>query len=164
MSTNDFLPHILVLPEDDADSQLANGFLLNVDWSRQRQIQVLPIVGGWRKVLECFQSDHIGYMKRYPQRYIVLLIDFDEQEDRLDIAKRVIPDDLKDRVFVPGARKDPEGLRKAGLGSFETIGIKLANDCREETDTTWGHDLLRHNVNELTRLREQVRSILFPFN
>ncbi len=40
MSVNKFLPHVLVLPEDDADSQLANGFLLNRRCLIQR-IQVL---------------------------------------------------------------------------------------------------------------------------
>jgi hypothetical protein len=37
----------------------------------------------------------------------------------------------------------------------------LAKDCREETDTTWGHRLLRHNAGELDRLRKYVRPILF---
>jgi hypothetical protein len=37
----------------------------------------------------------------------------------------------------------------------------MARDCREETEETWGHELLRHNAGELARLREQVRPILF---
>jgi len=37
----------------------------------------------------------------------------------------------------------------------------MAKDCREDTDTTWGHPLLRHNTGELDRLREHVRPILF---
>ncbi|MGH9755263.1 MAG: hypothetical protein ACREA2_21000 [Blastocatellia bacterium] len=161
MSVNKNQPHIYVLPEDKADRELATGFHMEVDQKRYRQMQVLPEMGGWLKVLDCFQSDHIKDMKRYPKRYMVLLIDFDEREDRLDGAKQAIPDDLKDRVFVLGARKDPEGLRSAGLGSPETIGKALAKDCREETDKTWGHDLLRHNASELDRLREHVRPILF---
>jgi hypothetical protein len=161
MSANMDRPHILVLPEDDADRQLANGFLLEVDWIRQRQMQVLKVAGGWKKVLECFQSDHIEDMNRCRHRFMVLLIDFDEKEDRLDKAKKAIPDDLKDRVFVLGARKDPEGLRRAGLGSLETIGKALARDCREDVDATWGHALLQHNASELDRLRKHVRPILF---
>lgn len=161
MGANLDRPHVLVLPEDDANRQLANGFFLGVDLIRQRQIQVLKVAGGWIKVLERFQSDHVAKMDGCPNRFMVLLIDFDEREDRLDRAKQTIPDDLKDRVFVLGARKDPEGLRRAGLGTPENIGEALARDCREETDTIWGHDLLRHNASELDRLRKHVRPILF---
>ena len=92
---------------------------------------------------------------------MVLLIDFDGKEDRLEEAKAGIPGHLTDRVFVLGAWTEPEAL-KADLGSYETIGLALAKDCREGTDTTWGHDLLRHNATELDRLRKHVRPILFP--
>jgi hypothetical protein len=67
---------------------------------------------------------------------------------------------LTGRVFILGALTEPEAL-KADLGSYETIGLAMARDCREETDTTWGHRLLRHNERELDRLRAKVRPILF---
>lgn len=166
MSVNKHRPHVFVLPEDDADRQLAKGFHQDVDSNRYHQMQVLPEAGGWTEVLERFKSDHVIEMDRYPHRFMVLLIDFDDREDRLDIAKAAIPDRLTDRVFVLGASKDPEHLlkavRKAKLGSYEAIGSALAKDCREETDySTWGHPLLQHNANELARLREHVRPILF---
>jgi hypothetical protein len=100
-------------------------------------------------------------MDRYPARFIVLLIDFDGREDRLQDAKTRIPERLSDRVFILGAFSEPEAL-KANLGYYETIGLAMARDCREATNTTWGHDLLRHNATELDRLREHVRPILFP--
>jgi hypothetical protein len=56
---------------------------------------------------------------------------------------------------------EPEEL-KATLCSYETIGMALAQDCREGTDTTWGHALLKHNTAEIERLRQHVRPILFP--
>lgn len=162
MMVNKNRPHVLVLPEDDANRQLANGFHLEVGLIRQ--MQALQVAGGWRNVLARFKSDQESDMRRYPHRHMVLLIDFDNQEDRLDIAKNAIPDDLKDRVFVLGAQKEPEDLQKAGLGPPETIGRALARDCREETNETWGHDLLKHNVNEIARLRDSLRQILFqPF-
>ena len=40
MSVNKYRPHIFVLPEDDTNLQLANGFHLQVAWTRQRQMQV----------------------------------------------------------------------------------------------------------------------------
>ena len=92
---------------------------------------------------------------------MVLLIDFNGSEGRLENAKAVIPNHLIDRVFIIGVWTEPEALRRANLGSYETIGRAMAKDCREETDTAWGHDLLRHNASEIDRLRECVRPILF---
>jgi hypothetical protein len=160
MSVNKRQPHVLVLPEDDADRQLAKGFHLDLHLST-RKFQVLPEVGGWSRVLECFLSDHVPDVDRYPGRFMVLLIDFDRKKERLQKAKARIPQHLTDRVFILGSWSNPEALRP-DLGSYETIGLALAQDCREETNSTWGHDLLRHNSSELDRLREQVRPLLFP--
>lgn len=159
MSVNRYLPHVLVLPEDDACRQMAIGFQQATPLPRQ--IRVEPVAGGWQNVLRVFQSDHVGGMGRYPDRFMVLLIDFDCQEDRRNQARALIPDDLNNRVFVLGVWTEPEDLR-ANLGSYETIGSDMAKDCREETNTTWGHQLLRHNAVEITRLREHVRPFLFP--
>lgn len=159
MSVNRHKPHVLVLPEDDANRQLANGFLLHPSLSTQ--IQVLEEVGGWSKVLDCFERDHVRAMITYPSRTMVLLIDFDGQEDRLDRAKAVIPGNLKDRVFVLGVWTEPEAL-KANLGRrYEEIGQAMAEDCHHATATTWRHELLQHNTSEIERMRQQVRSILF---
>ena len=160
MSANRYQPHVHVLPEDDANSQLANGFVLDQRVST-RQIQVLEPARGWMNVLECFKSDHVRMMLACPNRYMVLLIDFDGHEDRLRYAKKVIPERLIDRVFVLGVLTEPEDLRKAGFGNYETIGLALAKDCREETDGIWEHDLLRHNAAEIGRLRDRVRPFLF---
>jgi hypothetical protein len=158
---NKYRPHVLLLPEDDANRRLANGFLLGLDDAALSRIQVLPEVGGWIVVLETFLTDHVAGMDRFPERYLVLLIDFDGEDGRLTYAKSRIPEHLRDRVFIVGAWTDPEALKRAGLGSSETIGRAIARDCREETDTTWGHDLLRHNMNEINRLRRHIRPFLF---
>ena len=111
MSVNKYQPHVFVLPEDDANRQLANGFLLDLSLSTKK-IQVLPEVGGWAQVLERFQSDHIPGMDRYPERYMVLLIDFDNRPDRLDHARAAIPGHLTERVFILGVLSEPEALRR----------------------------------------------------
>ncbi|SPE33282.1 conserved hypothetical protein [Candidatus Sulfopaludibacter sp. SbA3] len=161
MSVNSHQPHIFVLPEDRANSEIANGFLLNGEVSTHR-IQVLGEAGGWHKVLTHFKSQHVSQMDRFPKRFMILLIDFDGRGDRMAEAKGFIPDHLSSRVFVLGAWTEPEDLKRANLGSFETIGRALAKDCREDTYTTWSHDLLRHNSGEIERLRQHVRPILFP--
>ena len=122
---------------------------------------MLEPAGGWMRVLECFTSDHVRAMETCQLRSMVLLIDFDGKKDRMNLAKEVIPSHLTERVFVLGVLTEPEDLRKASLGSYETIGRAMAKDCREETDTTWGHDLLQHSAGEIGRLRDSVRPFLF---
>ncbi len=160
MSVNNYRPHILVLPEDSANSEIANGFLLNPDLN-ERLIQVLPFVRGWMTVINKFMDDHAPKMRLYPERMIVLLIDFDEQEDRLAYVEQKIPSDLKDRVFVLGVLSEPEQLRSDIKKSFEEIGETLATDCSDNTDQLWSHDLLKHNKIELGRMVTAVKPFLF---
>jgi hypothetical protein len=161
MSVNRERPHVFVLPEDEANLQLATEFLAQIDANRQRQMYVLDVADGWNRVLTLFESVHVTEMDRYPRRFMILLIDFDGRQERLNVAKAKIPDHLSDRVFVLGALTNPEDLRRA-LGSYQDIGSAMASDCREETNTIWGNPLLQHNTDELNRLREHVRPILFP--
>jgi hypothetical protein len=153
-------PHVFVLPEDDANRQLANSFHKVIDRTRRRQMQVLPVARGWKKVLKRFNDDEVRGMDEWPDRFMILLIDFDNRPNRLNTAKAAIPRRLTGRVFILGTLSKPEAL-KATLGPYETIGSKLAEECHEETYTTWGDDLLQHNASELKRLREHVRPILF---
>jgi hypothetical protein len=150
-----------VFPEDDADRQMAIGFHLYLDQRVSRQFQVLNPAGGWLKLLECFKSDHVGLMDKFQNRFLILLFDFDADEGRLEKAKGFIPAHLHDRVFILGAWTEPQDLR-SDLGPFEAIGAAAAKDCSEGTGTTWGHNLLRHNAEQVRRLRDRVRPILFP--
>jgi hypothetical protein len=156
---NKYQPHVLVLPEDDANRQLATGFELEVRYGRR--IQVLPEAGGWLSVCEKFVSEHVKGMRRYPERRLVLLLDFDGQSDRADRVKENVPEDLKSRVFLLGVQSEPEALKKAGLGSFEEIGRGLGKECHEGTKNGWTHNLLQHNASELDRLEQAVRGFLF---
>jgi hypothetical protein len=163
MSVNRYQPHVLVLPEDEANRELANGFRLHKSLSSwNRRIQVLREVGGWVQVLNRFKSVHAVEMERWPERFMVLLIDFDNDQGRLAAAKAEIPEQLTERVFVLGVLSRPEALKQGNLGSYEDVGLALANDCSEDTYTTWQHRLLRHNASELDRLRRSVRPFLFP--
>jgi hypothetical protein len=160
MSVNNYRPHILILPEDSANSEIANGFLLNPKLN-ERLIQILPFARGWMTVLDKFIDDHVSKMRLYPERMIVLLIDFDEDEDRLVYVETKIPSDLKNRVFVLGVFSEPEKLKSDIKKGFEEIGEALATDCSENTDKLWSHDLLEHNRNELERLMTHVKPFLF---
>ncbi len=152
---NRYQPHLLVLPEDRANRQLAMGFLLG-EGLIAGQIRVRPEAGGWIAVLDQFKEE-IGGMEKYPGQFVVLLVDFDGRSDRLDKVKGVVPGHLIERVFVLGVWTEPEELK----GSLEKIGTELANDCRDGTSKKWDDELLKHNEGELARLRKVVRPILF---
>ena len=161
MGVNKYLPHIHVLPEDEANRQLANGFVLGLSGFANR-IQIMPNAGGWRKVLYDFRNNYRDDMSRYQARNIVLMVDFDNDGDRLATILNDIPEYLFDRVFVLGVRSEPEELKAAGLGSLEEVGVRLAKECKEEATTTWNHDLLANNASELRRMAPILKPILFP--
>jgi len=163
MGANKSRPHVLVLPEDKANLQVANGFHLEVPWNRQRQMQVLREAGGWNQVIELFESVHATEMHRNDNRFMVLLIDLDGRPERLANARARIPENLNQRVFILGAWTEPEALRPE-LGTYEAIGAAMARSCREGADGIWQHHLLHHNMHEVERLLERVRPILFPPN
>ncbi|MHC5676987.1 hypothetical protein [Nostoc sp.] len=160
MSVNKYKPHILVLPEDDANRQIANGFILDLNLN-SRAIQVLPEAHGWEDVVDKFTNDYASTMRQYPHRMIALVIDFDEHKDRLIYIKDQIPDDLKNRVFVLGVLSEPERLRRDINKDFEKIGEALAKDCSDNTNEFWGQHLLKHNITELDRMISSVKPFLF---
>jgi hypothetical protein len=124
-------------------------------------MDVAQEAGGWLETLSRFNEQYAQTMDWYPTRYMVILIDFDDDEGRGNWAKAQIPAHLTNRVFVLGVLSQPEALRRAGLGSYEQIGLAMAKDCHDQTAEIWGHELLRHNTEELDRLRERVRPFLF---
>lgn len=161
MSVNVYKLHVLVLPEDAANRQIANGFLLDPSL-KLRNIQILTPSGGWGKVLDSFINDHVIGLRKYPLRYLVLLIDFDDNVDarRAQFLER-FPDDVSDRVFLLGTSSEPEPLRMQCGDSLENIGKQLAGECcRDETDL-WNHSLLAHNAGVRQLLNAKVKSILF---
>lgn len=161
MSINKEKPHILVLPEDDANRQMANGFIQNCSIN-ETAIQILPIANGWRKVIEKFKTNYLKKMYCYPERIIILLIDCDNNIARIsDVKTQEIPNDLHNRVFILGVKSEPEKLKHNIRGGLETVGNNLSKDCVDNTNVTWGHELLTHNATELNLMAPIVRSILF---
>ncbi len=147
-----------MLPEDGADRQLADGFLLS-NHVKANRVQVLPPAGGWPSVLAQFISEHVPGLRQYAKRMIVLLIDFDNDLTRRQIFEAEIPTDLKERVFIIGCLDEPESM---GLGNkFEAFGTDLAESCANNERGAWSHLHLLHNAMELERMSSNVRPILF---
>lgn len=160
MSKNKYKKQVWVLPEDDANRQIAEGFALEAS-VKPRSIHIMPVAGGWTAIRDSFERENNGALTRYPSCLMVLLVDFDNRGPRrLEDVLSGVDDVLKDRVFALGVQSEPEKL-KAELGSYEKIGRALARECREGTRTTWEHKLLAHNRGELDRMMPHMREILF---
>jgi len=160
MSVNRFKPHIFVLPEDRANEEIANGFIQaeNINF---RAIQIERIANGWGKVVEKFNEQLVPEMRKFAEGLAVLLLDFDEHEDRLNYVMSQIPEDLKDRVFVLGVFSEPEQLKRKRKMTFEEIGNSLAKDCPFKRNELWEDALLKNNETELNRLILSVKQFLF---
>ncbi len=158
---NKYREHVYVIPEDDADRQIAVGF---VDHHRVdvRRIQIMPVAGGWSHVLSTFREEYLLTLRNFPTTHVVLLIDFDGQvENRKQEFEQAIPEDVKARVFVVGSCDEPETLKSALNIGFEQIGKSLAEDCDKDTVDYWSHEQLQHNDAERKRLILTVKPFLF---
>ncbi|MEX0728333.1 MAG: hypothetical protein WD065_18830 [Planctomycetaceae bacterium] len=163
MSPNKYVPHVIILPEDDANYQLANGFRLH-EAIAQGCIQVLPVAGGWPRVKSLLNDEHLAGLRNYHLRHLVLLVDFDGDKQRYGQIIQDFPSDLMPRLFVIGIWTEPEDLQRQQLGNNEAVGRQLARECRENRRELWNHELLAHNAAELDRMNGILRPILFPAN
>lgn len=158
---NKYAPHVYVIPEDDRDRQIADGFVLHHQ-VKDTRIQVVPAAREWRHVLEAFRDEYIPNLRNFPDAHVVMLIDFDGQvETRKTVFESEIPADLKTRVFVIGPRHTPEILTSDLQKNFEEIGTSLAADCDAGTTAIWDHAELNHNDADRRRLAEIVKPFLF---
>lgn len=168
MSINLYKPHLLILPEDDADEDIALG-IIGPSNINERVVSIDKPLGGWTDVVKKYLKYEVPKMRKYDKRIIVLLIDFDcdtkdkSPEKRFFQVSKEIPDDLKSRTFVLGTLDEPEELRKKLKFSLslEKIGETLVEDCPDKRNPLWNDEMLRHNAQELDRLLEAVRPFLF---
>lgn len=157
---NRFSPHLLVIPKDDANRQIATGFTLHHAVQSPR-MQVMPVAGGWSHVLKTFETEYLRRLQTFSHAHILMLIDFDDDVlPRLAKFHQAIPATLQSRTFVIGTRNTPEILKKALGMTFEKIGLELAAECSSGDRALWSHDELRHNEPEVLRLIETVKPFL----
>jgi hypothetical protein len=162
---NAYQPHVMIVPEDAACRDVANGFVLRVD--RDRAVQVLPPMDGWANVRDALVRDAFR-LARFPERRLVVIVDFDNDLGRAEAVMGGCPDAIKDRVYIVGARDEVEDLRSSLVAqgrldpnTLEGIGRLLAADCRHEAVVTWSHDMLGHNEAQYERMRTDLRALLF---
>jgi hypothetical protein len=161
MSVNKYKPHVFVIPEDDADRQIADGFVLHPRVSRQ--VQVVEPAGGWARVVDTFKEEYLPLLRQHIHTHVVMVVDFDGDAAgrRRSKFEAEIPEVFRARVFVIGPRDTPESLRQSTGKRYEDIGRLLADDCDGDQAGMWGHELLRHNEVDRLRLFQTVRAFVF---
>ena len=90
-----------------------------------------------------------------------MLADFDGAADRRTQIELAIPLDVRTRVFLLGTHDEPEVLRSDLRISLEQIGFELANECKQGAFEKWNHPQLSHNNQEVQRMIQIVKPILF---
>ncbi len=161
MSVNKYKPHVFVIPEDDADRQIALGFVLHPHVI-QRQVQVVEPAGGWARVLDTFGKEYVPLLQHNGRAHVVMVVDFDgDTAGRRAHFEAEIPEAIGPRVFVIGPRDTPESLRQSLGKGYEDIGQLLAEDCDRDRSDMWDHELLHHNEPDRQRLFQTVRPFLF---
>ena len=160
-------PGLLILPEDGAFRQIATGFALHHGVEPSR-IHVLPEAGGWQKVVDAFKQNQVPRLRRHGSLRVLLLVDFDGEVDpphdrkgRYQSIFESVPEDLRGRTFLLGPADEAEDLKKElGRSGAERAGGLLADGCPDDPDEVWTGPQLRHNRDELTRLRASVGAFL----
>jgi hypothetical protein len=168
MSGNREKPHMVILPEDRANEQIANGFKLSLNIN-YRAIRVEKPAGGWLTVVQKFKTELVPEMQKYPACVTVMLIDFDCKaggfyQHRLNQVTKEIPEGLKNRVFVLGVLTEPEDIKDARnreRKTFEKIGETLAEGCPDSKNSLWKDVLMKHNEDQLQHILKSVRPFLF---
>ena len=120
MSPNRHQDHVIIIPEDDADRQIANGFCSSYQLgTRGRRVQVVNETGGWHNAEATLHKTYVPHLREFNNSRVVLVIDFDSDATRgAEVLERV-PEELRDRVFVIGSLTDPQDLARSLKKSLE---------------------------------------------
>ena len=172
--SNNYLPHLLVLPEDEHNREFVLGFIEH-HRINSRAVDLRPVAKGWQEAFKGFEENIAPTMQRFKERRVLIVIDFDLNfPDRLQHAKATyIDQSIQDRVFVIGCSDEPKDLlaELANVGhktSRKQVGADLAAECVGAPPNgpgggpvSWSHAMLAHNRPELDRLRTSVGKLLF---
>ena len=160
MAANKHIPHLYVIPEDDANRQMAVGFEKD-DRIRARAIQIVAPAGGWVKALEKLEVDYFTLLRSNQNSHVLVLIDCDAKSNRINNAFAKVPSEIKERVFILGTLNEPEVLKRSLNTPLEKIGELIIEECFDANQKIWQHEQLKHNATEVARLKSVLFNIVF---
>ncbi|WP_395144447.1 hypothetical protein [Armatimonas sp.] len=161
MAGNRYKNRVEIFVEDDANRELVNGFLRVGYLPYRKDIIVVTPAGGWRVLKNKFSEEYIKRMRNDKFLHVVLVVDFDDKDDRFTEVSSVIPSDLCDRVMLIGMKDEPEDMRRSMGKHLEDIGEEIAKACFDKAEGVWGDEHLKHNHSERERIGQTMRDLLF---
>jgi hypothetical protein len=163
MAVNKYLPHIYIIPEDDANREIAVGFELHHQIIGNA-LQITPVAGGWSKVCDKINEVYVPKLRSSRYAHVVGLIDSDNKTDRIAELKSSFPSDVVDRIFLLGCLSEPERLRTESGLNLERIGKALATECADENYELWHSSQLQHLQFISTPDAKALRDIVFDLS
>lgn len=165
MAPNREKPHLFIVPEDKANSDVVNAFFRELECrgANPRQYQIVPPSGGWGEARRLLREEYLNSLMASALVHVLLIVDFDNDDpvQRRRYILDGIDESASGRVFVVGAADNPEALRADVKMKFQLIGETLANECFDDEIELWNHCQLSHNVSENQRLKTKLYEILF---
>jgi len=113
------------------------------------------------KVQSVFETEYVALLRNSQNVHVVMIIDFDNDAGRREWFDQRIADDVKSRVFVIGSLDNAEALKRDLKSTFEGVGKALARECQDSGLKLWKTSQLGHNDNDVRRLSEIVKPIVF---
>ena len=124
-------------------------------------MQVMPVAGGWEKVVNQILEIYVPKVRSNPNTHVVGIIDCDNHPDRIAVQLSQVPDDVRERVFLLGTLDDPQAFKRSVKLTFERIGIQLVDECFHKSLKLWRHAQLTHISDEIDRAAATLHPILF---
>lgn len=162
---NKYKDTLIILAEDEALHAVVNGYLIHASVN-QRACHLEKYERGWVHVKERI-PDYKKELKRYTSLRVLFVIDFDDNESRLQEFRDEFGDELQDRMFVLGPKSNVEKLKKClEASSFEDVGKQLAEGCPivKTEENPWYCEQLGHIFSEITSLQQKVYPFLHNTN
>lgn len=172
MSVNNYRPHLKVLCEDKINQDMVRGFVMGIFNVSQRIEIIQDVAGGCHKAKVLLENIWIEKLLKYPTMFLLIIIDFDKDINRITYMRENIPEELKDRVFILGCFDEPEKFKqyarekigsKKGIPS-ESIGKVLFLECKDDNLELWQSEHLKHNLQEIERLKRACDFINWNFS
>ncbi|OOF45076.1 hypothetical protein [Rodentibacter trehalosifermentans] len=162
---NKYRKHLFILCEDDINKEISKGITEQLDLNPTNIIHYEKIARGWEKCFSLLEHKYIPELLDIPERYLLIVMDFDGQfDERMNKFKLILDNssELSERVFLVGAAAEPETL-KANLklsGHNDDVGRQLFDDCNAESSQYWCSSELVHNKDEIERLKKTTSSFI----
>lgn len=154
MGVNYYKKHLYVILEDEEYQKIMIGVNLS-QHVNDGVIKICNFSDGWGKVFKDLENS-INLLKKFTDRHIVLLMDFDHDfETRIEEFRKLVPSEFKNRIFILGIdHKESEDLAKYFKCNAENVGKKLVENCPNSDLSNWENIHLSCNKPEIMRMKE----------